>query len=216
MTLRVIGAGFGRTGTESMKRALELLGYGPCHHMYEVLPNAQHYAEWQRIYDGAEPPDWDHIYSGYSAAIDWPTAYYWREVTDHFPDAKVILTTRSPESWYDSFSRTILPAMRSSPAPKTRFTYHMLAVSTFGNRFDDPDHCIAVFEAQNAAVRASIAPERLLEYELGSGWEPLCAFLGCPIPDDPYPRGNASEEFHTRLDEAERTRAEQLARTESD
>ena len=198
MALSVIGTGFGRTGTESMKRALEMLGHGRCHHMYEVLPDPKQYDAWQAVWDGAVP-DWDALYDGYAAAIDWPTAYYWRAVTAHFPEAKVLLTIRSAESWYASFSRTIAPALYDHRgAPLSRFTYQMLAVETFANRVTDAAHCKAVFNAHNDAIREAIPADRLLVYELGSGWEPLCAFLDCPVPDVSYPSGNATEEFHQR------------------
>ena len=107
MALSVIGAGFGRTGTESMKLALEALGLGPCHHMKEGLPNPEQISLWRAVARG-EPADWDQIFEGYRSAVDWPAAHYWRELAAHYPDAKVVLTVRSPESWYASMENTIL------------------------------------------------------------------------------------------------------------
>ena len=115
MTLEVIGAGFGRTGTASLKAALEILGYDPTHHMFEVMASKEQMALWHAIGAGSEP-DWDKVYDGFPAAVDFPTASYWRELTGHYPDAKVILTVRSADSWWKSASATIIPIGRAPPA----------------------------------------------------------------------------------------------------
>jgi len=188
MSLKIIGAGFGRTGTESMKRALEMLGYGPCYHMYEVTPDPARYQTWLDIYDGAATPDWDAIFDGYRATVDWPACTYWRELAECYPEAKVLLTVRSAESWFASMEKTILTFMRdpdANPGISQR-----LARRAFDNRLDDPGHIMAAFDGHNAEVQAAFGPDRLLVYELGSGWPPLCEFLGVPVPGEPYPRGN--------------------------
>lgn len=212
MGLQVIGAGFGRTGTESMKRALEMLDLGRCHHMYEVLPDPEQYALWQAIADG-QAPDWHRIYDGFGAAVDWPTARYWRELADVYPDAKVLLTVRSPESWWRSFSETIMQFFleRRTGGDLDMFGYKMIARETFGGKIEDADHCMAVFEANIREVKETIPPERLIVYELGSGWEPLCAGLGVPVPDAPYPSGNAKAEFHERGHAANAEREARMA-----
>lgn len=197
MTLEIIGAGFGRTGTESMKLALETLGFGPCHHMKEVLPSYEKRLAWTEVAHGATP-DWDALFEGYRSAVDWPSAYYWRETAAFYPDAKVLLTVRSPESWYASFSSTILKVLGKNPiGPFERsLGARLIGDLTFDGRPDDPEHAMAVFRRNIDAVVAEIAPERLLVHELGSGWEPLCAFLGVPVPDTPYPRTNDGQQFH--------------------
>lgn len=198
MPLKIIGAGFGRTGTESMKRALEMLGYGPCYHMYEVMPEPTRYQTWLDLYDDRIAPDWDAIFEGYQATVDWPACAYWRDLAAHFPEAKVLLTVRSAESWYASMEKTILTFMRQHNDPPGMA--ERLAAKTFGGRVSeaDRDHIIDVFTRHNAEVQAAFGPERLLTYHLGSGWKPLCDFLDVPVPDAPYPRGNHAEAFHDR------------------
>ena len=114
MALEVIGAGFGRTGTESMKQALEILGLGPCHHMREVMSNPAQLALWRAAARG-ELPDWDEAFAGYRSAVDWPSAYFWRAVCAHYPEAKVLLTGRSAESWYESMSTDLAPEIGRWP-----------------------------------------------------------------------------------------------------
>ena len=198
MALKVIGAGFGRTGTESMKRALEHLGFGPCYHMYEVYPDPARYQMWKDIYDGHVTPDIDAIFEGFQATVDWPACMYWRALADHYPDAKVLLTVRSAESWYASMEKTILPAFRDPKHAET--VGARICTHVFGDQVapEDRDHVIDVFNRHNAEVQAAFGPDRLLVYELGSGWDPLCDFLGVPVPEEDYPRGNDAAAFHAR------------------
>ena len=204
MALQVIGAGFGRTGTESMKLALEMLGFGPCYHMYEVLPHIDRVDTWRAIADGAEA-DWDAIFDGYSATVDWPGAYYWRELAAHYPDAKILLTVRSPDSWYASMDKTILQVLRNPTEPDS-IGQRLIRRNVFGGEVHDREHILAAYARNTAEVQAAFGPERLLTYTLGDGWGPLCAFLGCPVPDAPYPRSNAPGSFHTRLSAIEAAR----------
>jgi len=197
MPLSVIGAGFGRTGTESMKLALEMLGQGTCHHMKEVLADPEQIRMWRRIARG-EAADWDSVFSGFSAAVDWPSAFFWRELADFYPDAKVILTVRSPESWYASMEKTILPNLRNS-TDRDSVGVRLIGERLFDGRYDDAAFAVAIFERNNAEVQATIPPERLLVHNLGDGWEPLCRFLGRPIPEAPYPRSNSADEFHASV-----------------
>ena len=113
MSLRVIGTGFGRTGTDSMREALTMLGFGPCHHMYEVMAHAEQKRLWRALAKGGAP-NWDRLFAGYESCVDWPSAHYWRELIEAYPQARVILTWRSPEGWWESFQRTILPAIADS------------------------------------------------------------------------------------------------------
>ena len=208
--LKVIGAGFGRTGTSSTAAALELLGFGPCHHMRELFLRPETIAVWQRKADG-EPVTWDDLLGGYRSALDWPSAYYWRELADAYPEAKVLLTVRDPQRWYDSVATTIYALHHGpgSPSPETRayfdarperwgqpkLTEQLVWQGTFAGRFPDREFAIKVYEAHNAEVRASVPAERLLEFDVSQGWRPLCEFLGVDVPAVPFPRLNSAEEF---------------------
>tara|TARA_R110002096_G_scaffold74746_3_gene176932 strand:- start:8588 stop:9208 length:621 start_codon:yes stop_codon:yes gene_type:complete len=197
MGLSVIGAGFGRTGTESLKNALEILGYGPCYHMFEVLPYPERVATWRAIASG-EKPDWDHVFSGFGATVDWPGASYWRELSRHFPKAKIVLSIRDADSWYDSMDNTILPILRNSDDMES-IGIKVISERVFAGKINDREHMIDVFNKNIAEIQAAFGTDRLLTYQLGSGWEPLCQFLGCEIPDEPYPFGNSSEQFEGKV-----------------
>jgi hypothetical protein len=196
MALAVIGAGLGRTGTASLKSALEALGLGPCHHMSEVISNPEQKAIW-RAAAGGEPIDWDHAYAGYRSAVDWPTAHYWRQLAAYYPGAKVILTTRDPADWYRSAAATIGRTWAPG-SDQASFGVRVISNIVFSGRFEDREHAIAVYEAHNAEVRASIPPARLLDYDVAQGWEPLCQFLGKPVPAGPFPHSNTTAEFQAR------------------
>lgn len=197
MGLDVIGAGMGRTGTYSLKLALEALGLGPCHHMADVNADPVQKAYWRAAGRG-ELPDWDAVYAGYHSAVDWPTAHFWHEVSDHFPKAKVVLTVRGGADWYESMARTIALTMDDTNDPRS-FGVAVIGRGVFGGRFANRDHAIGVYEAHNSAVEAALPPERLLVYEVSQGWEPLCDFLGVPVPADAFPRTNSTAEFRARI-----------------
>lgn len=203
MGLSIIGAGFGRTGTESLKKALEILGFGPCYHMFEVLPHAERVATWRAAASG-EISDWDQVFSEYNATVDWPAAYFWRELSDHYPKAKIILSIRDADSWYQSMENTILQILRNSEDPES-IGIKLIADGVFSGNITDRDHMIAVYKQNIADVQATFGPDRLLTLELGAGWKPLCQFLGCQIPDEPYPRGNSSDQFKDKVDAATST-----------
>jgi hypothetical protein len=196
MTLRVIGAGFGRTGTDSMREALNMLGFGPCHHMFEITENLLMKARWRAFMESGVA-DWDVLFEGYNSCVDWPSAHYWRELMAVYPQAKVILTWRSAESWWTSFSETILRFVTTTTDRQS------VAVSivqkAFGDRAGDRDFMIARYEAHVADVLATVPAERLLVHRLGDGWEPLCAHLGVPVPAEPYPSRNTTAEVQARV-----------------
>lgn len=194
MTLSVIGAGFGRTGTESMKLALEQLGLGRCHHMHEVIADEALRDSWRQVVSG-EPANWDQMFDGFGCTVDWPSAYYWRELAAHYPDAKILLTVRSSDSWYKSFSNTILKVIETGDSI-TGMGPMLVGKKVFSGRAGDRDHAIEVYERNTADVQAAFPPERLLTYNVGDGWEPLCEFLGKEVPDTPFPRTNSTEQFH--------------------
>ena len=194
MTLKVVGAGLGRTGTLSLKLALEQLGYGPCHHMVEVFAHPETIPLWVEARAGR--PDWDAIFRGYSAAVDYPTAAFWREIAAHFPDAKVILSLREPESWFESTQATIFApgSFADSPPPHLAPFFQAVAGPMAGH-LHDREFMTEYFRRHTAEVEATIAPGRLLVWRAGEGWERLCAFLGVAVPDAPFPRVNDREEF---------------------
>ena len=201
MSLDIIGAGFGRTGTFSLKSALEQLGFGPCYHMVEVVREPERAQHWIDAADG-RPTDWNKVFAGYRATVDWPGCDYWRELVELFPNAKVILSTRDPESWYRSTQNTIFNQSnkdRFEAIPHMLRMMHAIANRNFGGSLSDHDRLIAAFNAHNAAVQAAIPASRLLVYRAEQGWGPLCAFLGVPVPDQPYPVANTTEEFQARV-----------------
>ena len=203
MSLKVIGTGFGRTGTDSMRAALTILGFGPCHHMFEVISNPEQEARWRAMVGGGAR-DWESLFEGYASCVDWPSAYYWRELIEAYPEARVILTWRTPESWWESFSNTILKGISTNDDPAS-VGKALIERQIFGGRMGDRDHALAIYRANVAAVMAEVPPGRLLVHRLGDGWAPLCAHLDVPVPDEPYPHGNATEAFHARLAEKGRS-----------
>jgi hypothetical protein len=197
MALDLIGAGLGRTGTLSLKAALERLGYAPCYHMIEVLRAPERARHWlERTESGAH--DWDAILDGYRATVDWPAAAFWRELIERYPDAKVLLSLRDADRWYDSVMNTILPVLRQGPpqrAPELLHEFHAMVYAlvferTFEGRLGDRAHAKRVFEAHNQAVIDAVPASRLLVYRAGDGWEPLCGFLGAPVPAEDFPHLN--------------------------
>jgi hypothetical protein len=198
MALSVIGAGFGRTGTMSLKLALEALGLGRCYHMTEVFPNPEAPGLWNRAAAGTLG-DWDEIFGDYGATTDWPACTFYRELADRYPEAKVVLSVRDPGKWFDSTQATIFADSTSAMIQGSPVVSLMEKIvwKHFDGRIHDREHCIAVYERHNAEVKAAISPERLLVYDPAEGWAPLCAFLGLPVPDFPMPKANSREEFHT-------------------
>jgi len=195
MSIKVIGTGFGRTGTDSMRAALAMLGFGPCHHMSEVIGNEEQKRLWRALAKGAAP-DWGRLFAGYASCMDWPSAHYWRELIGFYPDARVILTWRSPESWWESFEKTIVPAI-GQLGDQDALGVTLIASQVFAGRPKDRAAAIAVYEANVEAVIATVPAERLLVHRLGDGWEPLCAHLGVPVPAQPYPNRNNTKDFQT-------------------
>lgn len=199
MSLDVIGAGLGRTGTTSLKLALERLGFSRCHHMTELFAYPETGALWEAAAEG-KPVDWEVLLAGYRATTDWPACNFYRELARIYPQAKVILTVRDPESWFRSTQGTIFaPERVAQIAAKAHSGFFKKGIMPlFDGRLNDREHAIAVYERHNAEVRRTIAPERLLVYDAAQGWEPLCRFLGVPIPADPFPHANTTESFRSR------------------
>jgi len=199
----VIGLGVGRTGTYSLKLALNELGLGPCHHMEEVLMNqATQVPLWAAAADGR--PDWRAIYEGYRSAVDWPTAGFHRELAAAFPSARFIITVRDSESWADSFMATIQrlgadpSRVRDEMQPWTEMAFRVIEKTGFSPSLDRTA-LVRAFDAHTAAVRAAIPSERLLVYQVKDGWAPLCSYLGLPVPAAPFPRTNDRGEFWQKV-----------------
>ena len=202
MALKVIGSGLGRTGTKSLQTALNMLGFGPCHHMVEVFAHPESVPLW--IAAGEGRPDWDAIFAGYHAMVDYPGAAYWRELAAYYPEAKVLHTVRDPDKWFESTQATIFApdgmaarAMREDVGQMSAFFRSFSGA--FGAHLHDRAFLTDYFRRHTEEVKAAIAPERLLIYEAGQGWGPLCAFLGVPIPKEPYPSENSRAEFVGRF-----------------
>jgi hypothetical protein len=194
MTLQIIGAGFGRTGTASLKLALEQIGFAPCYHMSEVLQDTSRIDLWLRAADGE--PDWQTIFAGYRACVDFPACGFYRELAEVYPGAKVLLSVRDPGKWFDSVYATIMSPEFTKHIEPTPFgeLNRRVAWDLFDGRIHDREHMIACFERHVAEVKAAIPADRLLVYEVKQGWGPLCEFLGAPIPDGAFPHVNTSEE----------------------
>lgn len=215
LSLEVIGAGFGRTGTMSLKVALEELGFGPCYHMIEVFENPEHVEHWEAAREGRAK--WEGFFKDYRAAVDWPAAAFYEELMDLFPEAKVILTVRDPDRWYESARSTIyrIQSVPSSPiialaapfVPRIRRMRRVARMASglawddvFHGRFDDRGYAIEVFDRWNEGVERRVPAERLLVYQVKEGWEPLCDFLGVPVPHGkPFPHLNDAETFRKRI-----------------
>ncbi|MFK8042389.1 sulfotransferase family protein [Congregibacter sp.] len=212
MTVKVIGAGFGRTGTLSLKLALEELDCGPCFHMFELAAQRSHLNQWESALKD-ETADWDRVFQGYQSTVDFPACVYYAELIEKYPEAKVILTTRESENWHQSAINTILtirPSLRqlikvlacypfSTEARKTyRFAIHNRALienKVFGGKISDKAHVIKVYEAHQQAVKNTVPRDRLLVYDVRDGWDPLCKFLGVSVPSTPFPSTNDRGDF---------------------
>jgi hypothetical protein len=198
--LQVVGAGVGRTGTHSLKIALEQLLGGPCHHMVEVFSHPDEVPVWTDAIDG-RPVDWAKLMDGYAAQVDWPGASFWPELAAANPDALVILSVRDPDAWYTSCSNTIFAGIGEAVEKGDEWMAAMLRL--FGTRFDDHigDRAAMAdaFERHNEKVRETIPPERLLEWTTADGWEPICERLGVAVPDEPFPVTNTTAEFRAMI-----------------
>ena len=213
--MKVIGAGFGRTGTASLQSALQELGFGPCYHMYEVFEHPQQADFWGAAWRG-EALDWEEVLEGYEASVDWPACTFYEQLMERYPDAKVLLSVRDPERWYESTRNTIYELTKlSDHSLFTRlglaslslfmfgtFTIRPLQMAqeivlrgTFEGKFEDKRYAIEVFNQHNEEVKRRVPKERLLVYEVKEGWKPLCEFLGVKEPDKPFPRLNDAAEI---------------------
>jgi len=202
MALKVIGAGLGRTATLSLKFALEHLGFGPCYHMAEVFAGARRNIPlWLDVVRGK--PDWNSVFAGFESTTDYPACTYWRELSAFYPSAKVILTVRDANSWFDSVSETIFsPKMQASLAGSpVEAMMQGVIFDAFAGRVHDRAFMIDWFTRRNQAVIDSLPADRLLVFSPKEGWAPLCAFLGVPVPKAPFPRVNSRDELNQAVNE---------------
>ena len=194
MTLQVVGAGMGRTGTNSLKLALERLLGEPCYHMFECFQRPEHMPLWTRAARG-DAPDWDELLSGYAAVVDFPPAAFWPELMQAYPEALILLSVRDTNDWWISASQTIFPSVLAMPPGPLREMIEALWSNRFTPAVDDEKMAKAAFEKFNEHVRAGVPPERLLEWRPGDGWDPICAALELPIPPEPFPHVNTKKDF---------------------
>ena len=197
MSLRVIGAGVGRTGTTSLKLALERLLGAPCYHMREVFAHPAHLAMWHAAALG-RMPEWRDVFEGYCAAIDWPAAAFWRELSEYYPDALIVLSLRAPEAWWRSASETIFPAMARASNDEWRAMIKTVLDARFTPHVTDRRASLAAYERHLVDVCKHAPPQRLLQWEPSDGWAPLCDALGVPVPAEPFPHANNRQEFLAR------------------
>jgi hypothetical protein len=205
MTLRVVGAGLGRTGTNSLKLALERLLGGPCYHMFELVQREEHTPAWHAAVRG-EQVDWQGLLRDYVATVDWPAAAFWREIRAANPGAIVLLSRRdSAATWWTSMERTIIQSAGGRVPPDGPATARRRAmiVDMLSERLTpdwrERDAAIAAYERHNEAVRRAVPAEHLLEWQPSEGWEPICAALEVPVPEEPFPRENTTSDFRARL-----------------
>ena len=203
--LKLIGAGFGRTGTLSLKAALEELGFGPCYHMTELFHQREHVPQWEAAAQG-DAVDWQTLFAGYQATVDWPACSFYAELMEAYPDAKVILSIREPESWYESTKDTIYQIYkRATSSPFVSLILRVVAPAipgigrvakaivwerTFGGNFENKDYAISVFNQHIEEVKQRVPSDKLLVFQVKEGWGPLCAFLGVDEPKKPFPHLN--------------------------
>jgi hypothetical protein len=206
--MKVIGAGFGRTGTMSLKAALEELGAGPCYHMLDAIwGDTERIPLWQAAAEGKKV-DWHKVFDGFDSTVDWPGCSFYEELMEVFPDAKVLLTVRDPDAWYESASQSIYAAVlagragelhggTNTPPPPEAFRMigTLIWEGTFGGRFEDRAHAIEVFNRHNDTVRRRVPTERLIVHEVKDGWKPLAQMLGVPEPTTPFPHLNDTAAF---------------------
>lgn len=212
MAIKVIGTGLGRTGTHSLKIALEQLGFGKCYHMVELLNNPaglKHFEEAER----GENTDWDALFQGYLSAVDYPVARYYKPLLTKYPDAKVVHTTRDPEAWYESCKNTIFWASKPDAGRILKMMIRMPFSSTvrkrlpvlkyngklidreFGSDLNNKAEIVKRFKQRDEEIERIVPKDRLLKFNVKEGWEPLCKFLGVPVPSTPFPKSNTTEEF---------------------
>ena len=203
MSLKIIGASFGRTASLSLKKALEILGYTNCYHMSEVVTKPEHSELWLRAWK--REFIWDDIFDGYQAAVDWPVAAFWPQLMEAYPEAKIILSTREPEAWYERAKNTIFTSMDEGINSKNQeirkrilMAKEIIVDGTFNGKLNDKKHCIKIYNENIARCKKEVDSDRLITFNPKDGWDSLCKQLACPIPNVDYPFINTTKEFEAR------------------
>lgn len=218
MTLKIIGAGLARTGTKSLKQALELLGFGRCFHVVELLQDPARLS-YLDMKNPVGSDNWDGFFDGFEAAVDYPACYYYETLLQQNPKAKVILTVREPEAWYASVRDTvyrgkpkgfkdiarlvknlIFSADMRKVSPVFMYNDKLIWQGQFESKFEDKDFAIGVYKRHVAQVKETVPVDQLLVYDIKGGWEPLCSFLDRPIPSTPFPHTNTKAELNCKMD----------------
>jgi hypothetical protein len=207
--LQVIGVGMHRTGSMSVKAALERLGFGPCYHGMEALRRSRDGDRWLEAHEAGGELDWSSIFAGYRSTLDWPTIHFWEQLVAAYPNAKVLLTERDPESWWASHVTMFQVAAQveqeitdeqrqwidGSGYGRMKAALATIVAATFDGQVFDKTHCLRVFEQHYERVRHVVPGERLLVYRVQDGWAPMCRFLGADVPDEPFPRVNVGDDL---------------------
>jgi hypothetical protein len=205
--LQVIGVGMHRTGSMSVKAALERLGFGPCYHGMEALRRSADGDHWLAAYEAGGDFDWPVIFDGYRSTMDWPTIHFWEQLAAAYPEAKILLTERDPEGWWNShaemfrlgteFGEQLTDDQRrwaeESGFARMQTALGTIAPASFDGRVFDKGHCLEVFRKHNERVRKTVPTERLLVFRVQQGWEPLCRFLGVDVPNESFPHVNVGD-----------------------
>jgi len=215
-SLKIVGAGLPRTGTHSLYEALNLLGY-KTYHMIELIQGQKFrdFELWTSYFRGdRNVSDFaDEIYAEYDAAVDFPTANAWQDLAAYYPDAVVILTERaSPELWWESMRATVIsdnfflytlrrmhPLFRAVGETARHAWKKDLGWTVPRTPNDSDRDAMIEFYKRNSQAARAFDPKRTLIFDVRQGWEPLCAFLGKPVPDVPFPKGNTRREFRHRF-----------------
>jgi hypothetical protein len=199
MSLKVIGSGIGRTGTNSLKLALEKLLGAPCYHMVEVFPRPHHFKLWAQAARG-EQVDWHALFDGFAAAVDWPAAALWEPISKAFPDAIILHSERPEDAWWKSAHATIFnPQNLGNMPPPFAEMMQPLMANHFTAKLTDREAALAKYRELNAYVRATAPKDRLVIWSPGDGWEPICKALKLPVPTEPFPHVNTTDEFNARI-----------------
>lgn len=197
MALKIIGAGHGRTGTNSLKMALEELLNKPCYHMFEAMDHPEHMPVWTAAAQG-NPPDWHSFLEDYGATVDEPASVFWRELMEVYPDAFVLLSLRDADSWWRSISKTIRPVLDSTGPGAFQDMVEALAHLDFPFALPE-DEAKSSFNDHNARVKSQVPADRLIVWQPGDGWEPICNALKLPVPSKPFPHANTADDFIEKL-----------------
>ena len=219
MSIKIIGAGLPRTGTNTLREALEILGFSKTYHMKHLLVHPEDLHYWATL-KATGTTDWEALYDGYQATVDFPCYPWYKEHMKQYPDAKVILSLRPFEKWYTSYHSTIWKAQNPPEAERAAmgeriaadprlqsvmkvmgFSKQVMSQDHFQGKFLDKEFMEKLFNEYNEEVKGYVPADKLLVFDVTEGWEPLCKFLNAEVPNEPLPHTNKKEDFHTMVAE---------------